>query len=107
MGALTLSLPIKDFKDIEGDRKYKIWTVPVLLGKEKGRMAVAVGVFTSFMMSVFMLNELRLFWWAIIFGGISFLIITNEKINPRNLFWWILSVVAVYGMILAKVIFIR
>jgi len=106
MGGLTLSLPIKDFKDIEGDKKYSIQTIPVLLGKEKGRLVVAAGVFISFMLSVFLLNELRLFWWAILFGGISFLIITNEKINPRNLLWWILGTVAVYGAILARVVFL-
>lgn len=102
--SLTLSLPIKDFKDIEGDKKYQIWTIPVIFGEEKGRLIVAVGIFTSFMLSVFLLNEFRLFWWALLFGGISFLIVINKK--PRQLFWWVLGVVSVYGMILVKTLFL-
>lgn len=106
IAALTLSLPIKDFKDIEGDKKYDIWTIPVLLGEEKGRMIVSASVFLSFMLSVFLLNESRLFWWAVFFGGISYLIISSQKINPRNLFWWVLCSVGAYGLILVKIVFL-
>ena len=106
LGALTLSLPIKDFKDIEGDKRYGVFTLPVIFGEEKGRIIVAVGVFVSFMLSVFLLNELRLFWWALLFGSGAFLTVTNKKINPRNLLWWVLGTVGVYGFILAKTIFI-
>ena len=103
---LTLSLPIKDFKDIEGDRKYQIWTVPVIFGEETGRLITAVGIFISFMLSVFMLNEFRLFWWALLFGIIAFLIVINQKIKPRRLFWWVLGTVAAYGVILIRVLFL-
>lgn len=118
--ALTLSLPIKDLKDIKGDKKYKVWTIPVLLGEERGRLAIAIGVFISFMCSVFLLNEFHLFWWAVIFGAISFLIIAGGKktksrtnssefsawINPRNIFWWMLTIVSVYLAIMIVVVFI-
>jgi 4-hydroxybenzoate polyprenyltransferase len=102
---LTLSLPIKDFKDIEGDKKEGIWTIPVLFGEEKGRLIVASGVFVSFILSVFLLNEFRLFWWAAVFGGMAFLIVTNKKINPRRFFWWVLFPVTVYGLVLMKILF--
>ena len=103
---LTLSLPIKDFKDIEGDKKDEVWTIPVLFGEEKGRLIVAGGVFISFMSSVFFLNELRLFFWALLAGIGAFLIIVNQKINPRRLFWWVLGVVFIYGIILVKIVFL-
>ena len=105
--ALTLSLPLKDFKDIEGDKKYGVWTIPVIFGEEKGRLVVAVGIFISFMLSVFLLNEFKLFWWAILFGIISFLVLINQKINPRNLFWWVLVPVSVYGAIMVKILFLN
>ncbi|OGI16302.1 MAG: hypothetical protein A2Z52_02570 [Candidatus Moranbacteria bacterium RBG_19FT_COMBO_42_6] len=105
LAALTLSLPIKDFKDIAGDEKYGILTLPVIFGEEKGKLLVAVGVFASFMLSIFLLNEFRLFWWAVLFGGISYLIVTSRKINPRNLFWWVLASVSAYGLILVKIVF--
>jgi 4-hydroxybenzoate polyprenyltransferase len=101
--ALTLSLPIKDFKDIEGDKKEGIWTIPVIFGEENGRLIVATGIFISFMASVFLLNEFRLFWWAIILGALSFWIVLTKK--PRQLFWWVLGTVSVYGLILVKILF--
>jgi len=102
--ALTISLPIKDFKDIEGDRKYGIWTIPVLFGEEKGRLIVATSIFISFMLSVFMLNEFKLFWWAILFGGLSFWFIVLKK--THQLFWWVLIIVSVYGLVLVKTLFL-
>jgi len=101
----TLSLPIKDFKDIAGDARDGVKTVPVVFGEEKGRLIVGSGFFLSFMLSVFLLNETRLFWWALLFGSLAFLIMTNKKIHPRKVFWWILAVVSLYGLILVKVAF--
>jgi 4-hydroxybenzoate polyprenyltransferase len=101
----TVSLPIKDFKDIAGDARDGVRTVPVVFGEEKGRIIVASGFFISFILSVFLLNEKRLFWWALLFGSLAFIIMTNKKIHPRKVFWWILAVVSLYGMILVKVAF--
>lgn len=104
---LTLSLPIKDFKDIEGDKKDDVWTIPVLFGDELGRIIVASGIFISFILSVFFLNEFKLFWWALIFGGAAYLAVTSKKIKPRQLFWWVLGIVSVYGLILVKIVFLK
>ncbi|HAI73951.1 MAG TPA: hypothetical protein DCS28_03815 [Candidatus Moranbacteria bacterium] len=103
----TVSLPLKDFKDIEGDKADGIKTIPVFFGEEKGRLIVASGIFISFILSVFALNEFRLFWPAILSGSLSFIILTNKKIHPRNLFWWIMGVVVLYGMVLVKVVFLK
>jgi 4-hydroxybenzoate polyprenyltransferase len=103
--AFTLSLPIKDFKDIEGDKKYGIWTIPVIFGEDRARLIVAAGIFISFVASVFFLNALNLFFWAIAFGGGAFLILINKKIKTTNLFWWMLVLVFLYGLILLKGVF--
>ncbi len=102
----TLSLPIKDFKDIQGDKKYAIWTIPVIFGERKARLIIAINLFISFMLSVFFLNELRLFFWALLLGIITFLVIINEKINPRHLPAWVLTLVFVYGLILVRIVFL-
>ncbi len=102
----TLSLPIKDFKDIQGDKKYAIWTIPDILGERKARLIIAINLFISFMLSVFFLNELRLFFWALLLGIITFLVIINEKINPRHLPAWVLTLVFVYGLILVRIVFL-
>lgn len=101
----TFSIPAKDFKDIAGDARDGVKTVPVVFGEEKGRLIVASGIFVSFMLSVFLLNARSLFWWAIFFGILAYLIMTNKKIHPRRVFWWILAVVSLYGLILVKVAF--
>jgi len=101
--ALVVALPVKDFKDIEGDHKNKIWTIPVLFGDEKGRLIVAIGNYLPFVLSVFFFNEPRLFWWAILFGTISFLAVI--KIKPRQLFWWVLGSVTLYSLVVVKIIF--
>lgn len=108
---LTLSLPIKDFKDIPGDRKDGVMTIPVFFGEYWGKVIVASGVFLSFLLSVIFLNEPRLFWWALALGGFSFWAVMNmEKENGgpvtcRNIFWWMMGSVSIYGIILAKIIF--
>ena len=102
----TLCLPIKDFKDIAGDKKDGVWTVPVIFGEDMGRTIVGASFFISYILSVFFLNEWRLFWWSLIFGSISFLVINNKKIAPRRLLWWNLAIVSVYGLILVKIVFL-
>lgn len=102
----TLSLPIKDFKDIAGDKTDGIWTLPVIFGEKKARLVVAINVFVSYILSVFFLNELRLFWWALLFGAFSFLVITNEKIKAGQLLWPVLGLIFLYGIILVKIVFL-
>jgi 4-hydroxybenzoate polyprenyltransferase len=101
----TISIPLKDFKDISGDGKYGVWTIPVLFGEKKARLIIAANLFISYVLSVFFLNELRLFWWAIIFGTVSFLITTNKEIQIKKLLWYNLGAVSVYGIILVKIVF--
>jgi chlorophyll synthase len=104
---LTISLPVKDLKDVAGDAKDQVWTVPVLWGEEMGRLIIATSVFISFMLSVFFLNEFRLFWWALLFGSLAFLTLITKKIKPQQVFWWVLGIVFLYAVILAQIVFVR
>lgn len=101
---LTISLPIKDFKDIAGDKKDDIWTIPVIFGEKNGRIVVGTNIFSSFLLSVFLLNNVKLFWWALLFGIAAFLIIIHT--NPRKLFWYILAITFIYGLILVNTLFL-
>ncbi|MDO8529680.1 MAG: UbiA family prenyltransferase [bacterium] len=107
----TFSLPIKDFKDIEGDRENNARTIPVVFGEYWGKIIVGSGIFVSFLLSVIVFNEPRLFRWAIIFGGLSFWLTVKMriegKINYQNIFWWIIGTVSIYGIILVKIIFLK
>ncbi|MCK9378632.1 MAG: UbiA family prenyltransferase [Candidatus Moranbacteria bacterium] len=109
----TISLSLKDIKDIKGDKNDGVFTIPVIFGEKWGKIIVGSGIFISYLLSVFFLREPRLFWWAILFGGISFWIINyssldeTKKINHRNLPWWIMAPLIFYGSILIKIIFIQ
>jgi len=111
--SFVFSLPIKDFKDIEGDKKDGVFTIPVIFGEAWGKIIVGSGVFLSFLLSVVFLNESRLFWWALLFGGVAFWIVTQMKkpeenhwFNYRNIFWWMIGIVSGYGLVLVKIIFL-
>lgn len=106
--SLTLSLPIKDLKDIKGDKLDGVFTVPVVFGEYWGKIIIGSGIFLSYFLSVILLNETRLLFWAIILGGASFWVVTfsaeGKKINNRNLIWFVLALVAVYVIVLGKFI---
>ena len=108
--ALIFCLPIKDLKDIEGDRKDEVMTVPVVFGEFWGKMVIGGGVFISYVLSVLVLNEKKLLIWAIILGGISFWILIfsgkNKKITNRNVIWWILGFLVIYVFVLLKLVFV-
>lgn len=102
---LTISLPLKDLKDIEGDKKMGTWTLPVLLGAKKARLIIASGVLLSFFLSVVFLRMQELFIWAVLCGGIAFwLIIASDGrmkiITSRNVLAWIFLLTGLYGAIL-------
>jgi 4-hydroxybenzoate polyprenyltransferase len=82
--AFTVSLPIKDLKDIEGDRKNGIWTIPVLLGEAWARFAIGLGIFASYALSVIWLNVKILFVPAMVLGAASFWIL-QSKSPPASL----------------------
>lgn len=126
--AYTFSLPLKDFKDIKGDKTDGIYTVPVIFGEYWGKIIVASGIFLSFLSSMLVFNEFRLFWWALILGGASFWLVVKMKptgpnipifnliknpkqiinvgVDYRNIFLWILGIVFLYGLLLVKIIFL-
>lgn len=84
ISVFTLSLPIKDFKDIEGDKEDGIFTIPVIFGEYWGKIIVGAGIFLSFLLSVLLFNEFHLFWWAIFFGGISFwMVVKMQSVEKR------------------------
>lgn len=103
--AYTISLPIKDLKDIEGDKKNQIYTIPVLFGEKIGRLLIAIGIFTSFILSVFTLNNFSLFFPALLSSSLCFWILTghNKKqfiFLPLSTISLVFLIVFIYSIIL-------
>ena len=103
--SLTLSLPIKDLKDIEGDKYDGVWTIPVLLGEIWGRFAIGLGIFASYSLSVVLLNAKILFLPAMILGALSFWILQNKKISPRRVHIFVFGLLFIYVFLMAYLVF--
>jgi 4-hydroxybenzoate polyprenyltransferase len=108
--SFTLSLTVKDLKDIEGDKRDSVWTIPVLFGEYWGKIIIGTGIFVSYILSVLILREFALTFWACLLGSLSFWVVNisgrSSKISHRNVLWWIMGIVFVYIVILIKFIFI-
>jgi 4-hydroxybenzoate polyprenyltransferase len=103
--AFTVSLPIKDLKDIEGDRANGVWTIPVLLGDSWSRFLIGLGIFVSYSLSVVWLNAKLLFLPAMILGAISFAVLQNKKISPRRVHIWIFGFLFIYVLLMGYLVF--
>jgi 4-hydroxybenzoate polyprenyltransferase len=103
--AFTISLPIKDLKDIDGDRAEEIWTIPVLLGETWARFAIGLGIFISYALSVVWLNAKILFFPAMILGALSFWILQTKKISPRRVHIWVFGFLFLYVALMAYFVF--
>jgi 4-hydroxybenzoate polyprenyltransferase len=103
--AFTISLPIKDLKDIEGDRKDEVWTIPVLLGETWARFVIGLGIFLSYALSVIWLNAKILFLPAMILGALSFWILQTKKISPRRVHIFVFGFLFLYVFLMAYLVF--
>ena len=106
----TISLPIKDLKDIDGDRASNIYTIPVLFGKETSRIIIAISIFTSFMLSIFTLGTKSLLVPALLAGALSFWTLVGQKnqkfiFDSRQVLLIVFLIVSIYSIILAVSLF--
>jgi homogentisate phytyltransferase/homogentisate geranylgeranyltransferase len=76
---ITIAFNVKDIEDIEGDRKNKIWTIPVILGEKRSRNVIGCLIFISYILIPVILNHLNLLILSIIWGIINFLIIRMKR----------------------------
>jgi 4-hydroxybenzoate polyprenyltransferase len=104
--AYFLITPLKDLKDLEGDRKNAITTLPTLFGKKNTRLLVSVFLLSLYLSSVYILRKTELFLPAVFFGGVSFYLINSSKISEKNLNYGVLGLVFLYGVLLIKIIFL-
>lgn len=99
--AYTILLPIKDFKDITGDRADSILTIPILLGEERAKRLLGSLAFLLFMVSVFVLGVRPLFPLALFFGSLAFWLLQistpdHRYVSYRRLHGWYIALVSGY-----------
>lgn len=108
--AYAVTLPLKDFKDIAGDKADGVFTIPVLLGTERARVLVGSALFLMYAISPVLLREPRLLVPAILFGSLSFWSVVRAERSGKR--WgtfrmlpaWNMVFIVVYGLIVGLVL---
>lgn len=101
--SLTFILSAKDFRDIEGDHADGVYTIPVVLGEEWARIAIGAGIWLSYLSSMLIFHEFRLFFPSLFFGAVSFwlvLIAKNKqkgRVTFRSLPGWLFILATFYA----------
>jgi 4-hydroxybenzoate polyprenyltransferase len=107
----AITIPIKDFKDIEGDRADHVYTVPVLLGVTKAKLLFGSLIFLCYFASPFVLSAPSLRIPALLFGSLSFWALQRGTTNETSLFSYhrlpgtIIALVTVYGAMITLMLF--
>lgn len=99
-------IPIKDFKDIAGDRADGVLTIPVLLGEAKAKHLIGALVFIVFAVSPFALSLRVLFPLGLFFGAIGYWMLQfssadHTLLSYRKLPAWFILLATGYGTFLA------
>jgi len=109
--AYAICLPIKDFKDIAGDKKDNVYTIPVLLGAKKAQLLIGSLMFLLYMGSPFILNARSLFSPALLFGSFAFWAIQKGEEDNSSFFSFrklpgiTLAITALYGIAITLLLF--
>lgn len=109
--AYFLALPIKDFKDIAGDKKDHIYTLPVLLGENLAKQVVGSLTFLLFAFSPLVLNMRSLFIPALIFGALIFFVLQKGNSSETSFFAFrklphiVLALTFLYGIVITFFLF--
>jgi 4-hydroxybenzoate polyprenyltransferase len=103
--AYFLITPLKDLKDVKGDGKNRITTLPVLIGKKNTRLVISVFLLSLYLSSVWLIKEQKLFLFSLIIGVTSFYTINNQKISEKILNYFVLGLVFIYSVFLISVVF--
>lgn len=100
-----LSENVKNLKDVEGDRKNNIKTIPVVFGEENGKLIIGVLVFISALIVplVFYAN-IYTFLTAVFFGSLLFIFTNKKKFVEKYIFmiYFIFATVFVLEIIFLK-----
>lgn len=111
LAAYAVSVPIKDFKDIAGDRADHVFTIPVILGANRAKLALGSLVFICYLMSPAVIGDRSLAIPALLFGSAAFWAMqrgTSDETSPfsfRRMPAIILGITTVYGAVIAAMLF--
>lgn len=99
-------IPIKDFKDIVGDKADGVFTLPVILGEDRAKRFIGAAIFLIFVITPFVLSQRQLFPLALFFGAVGFWMLQLSSLNHRYLSYrrlsgWFITLATGYGIFIA------
>lgn len=101
--SFALGANFKDIKDVEGDKKFNIKTIPVVFGEQWGKFIIGSLFFIAFILAPIILKELILLLPATFFGGLGFLFINKKRYQEKLVFLvyflYIFSIIIFYAYI--------
>ncbi len=98
--AYSLILPIKDLKDIEADKTNNIITIANLFGEKNARLYFGTITFLLYLGSVWIFQNKKLFFPALIIGSLNYWIINNPKNKRDTLLFKIIFSAIIYLILL-------
>lgn len=98
---ITLAFTVKDIKDIKGDKKEKVWTIPIIFGEKRGIFLTSLLILVSYFAVPLILNIPNLIILSLVFGLINFFIINKKKTSTSNFLllyfvYFLLSMLLIY-----------
>lgn len=86
LAAFSLSVHVKDIKDISGDAAAKIPTLLTTYGERLGKRIIGVLLAISFCMPALLLNQLQLWFTGAVSGIIGYTLVQRKLYNERYIF---------------------
>lgn len=86
--SMALIINVKDVKDIEGDSKNGIYTIPTLFGDKRGKIIISLLFLISYLLFPIILHEKQLILTAIIFSTFTWFLINTKKVHE----WYVFSI---------------
>lgn len=85
----TLSANVKDIKDLDGDKKAGILTIPVIFGEELGKKIIGALVFFSYIFTPLILPRFfpTFLCLSALFGIINYFLITQKHYQEKYIFF--------------------
>ncbi|MBP7835910.1 MAG: UbiA family prenyltransferase [Candidatus Omnitrophica bacterium] len=100
----SLGSNIKDLKDIEGDRRCGVYSLPVIFGEEKGRKIIALLVLLSYLFVPLFLYDFfykpEIVALSLLFGVINYLYIRKVASSEKPVFLLYFIYFACLGLLL-------
>jgi homogentisate phytyltransferase/homogentisate geranylgeranyltransferase len=82
----TLAFNTKDLKDYEGDKKNRVWTIPVIFGLKRGRIIIAFLDLLAYLVVPLIIGRYNVIIPAAVFGVTTFLVVLRKESKEWQIF---------------------